>query len=135
MSPIQIELINRSWDKLAWNSSRLVSSFHVHLFNVDPDAQTLFVGDKGQKVTGMMSMIDVAIGLLDHWELFTRKLGDFGQRHVDYGVMELHYRGFGEALMLTLGEFLGPEFTPDTQDAWAEFYSLMAQSMIDGAKS
>jgi nitric oxide dioxygenase len=135
LNPIQIDLINRSWGQLEWKSPRLLSSFHIHLFNVDPDAQTLFVGDKGQKVTGMMSTIDVAVGLLEHWDLFTRKLRDFGRRHIGYGVQELHYAGFGEALMLTLGEFLGPDFTPDTQDAWRAFYDLMTQSMIEGSKA
>jgi hemoglobin-like flavoprotein len=135
LNQVQIELINRSWSQLAWNSPKLLSSFHIHLFNVDPDAQSLFVGDKGQKVTGMMSTIDVAVGLLEHWDLFTRKLRDFGKRHAGYGVVDLHYLGFGEALMLTLGEYLGADFTPDTQDAWRAFYGLMAKSMIEGSKS
>jgi nitric oxide dioxygenase len=92
------------------------------------------VGEKGAKVTGMMKVIDVAVGLLDQWELFIRALRDFGRRHVAYGVLEVHYQGFGEALMLTLGEYLGPDFTPDTQDAWSVFYGLMTESMIEGSK-
>jgi hemoglobin-like flavoprotein len=134
MTQNQIELISDSWSKLSWQSPKLVASFHVHLFNVDHDAQSLFSGDKGEKVTGMMKMIDVAVGLLDQWELFIRSLREFGQQHLAYGVLESHYLGFGEALMLTLGEFLGPEFTPDTQDAWEKFYGLMAKSMIEGSK-
>lgn len=134
MTPTQIDLIRSSWARLAWQSSQLVASFHVHLFNVDHEAQSLFVGDRGAKVTGMMKVIDVAVGLLDQWELFVRALRDFGQRHVGYGVQEVHYLGFGEALMLTLGEFLGPEFTPETRDAWTAFYGRMTQSMIEGSR-
>lgn len=135
LTPHQIDLVTQSWSKIAWQSSTLVSKFHVHLFNRDHEAQSLFVTDNGHKVTGMMKVIDVAIGLLDQWELFGRSLRDFGRRHVAYGVQEVHYRGFGDALMLTLGEILGPEFTADTQEAWAAFYDLMAQSMIEGSKA
>lgn len=135
MTHNQIELISNSWSKVAWQSPELVSRFHIHLFNRDHEAQSLFVSDNGAKVTGMMKVIDVAIGLLNQWELFVRSLRDFGRRHVAYGVRESHYLGFGDALMLTLGEFLGPDFTPDTQDAWAEFYGLMSQSMIEGSKA
>lgn len=134
MTPNQIKLINDSWAKLSWQSPKLVESFHVHLFNVDHDAQSLFSGDKSKKTTGMMAMIDVAVGLLNQWELFIRALQRFGQRHVAYGVLPSHYVGFGEAFMLTLREFLGSEFTPDIQDAWREFYNLMIKSMIEGAQ-
>jgi nitric oxide dioxygenase len=112
MTRNQIELISHSWSKVAWQSPGMVSKFHIHLFNRDHEAQSLFVSDNGAKVTGMMKVIDVA-----------------------YGVLDSHYPGFGDALMLTLGGFLGPDFTPDTQDAWAEFYGLITQSMIEGSKT
>lgn len=135
MTQNQIELISNSWSKVAWQSPDLVSKFHVHLFNVDYEAQSLFVSDNGHKVTGMMKVIDLAIGRLGQWELFARSLHEFGHRHIAYGVQESHYQGFGDALMLTLAEFLGPEFTPETRDAWTEFYNLMSRSMIEGSKT
>lgn len=135
MNPHQIELISQSWSKVAWQSSDLVSRFHINLFNVDYAAQSLFVSDNGNKVTGMMKLIDVAVGLLDQWELIVRALRELGQKHKAYGVLEPHYPSFGGALMLTLAEILGPEFTPDTRDAWAEFYELITRSMIEGSKN
>ena len=135
MTPYQIELISKSWSKVAWLSSDFVSRFHVHLFNVDFAAQSLFVTENGNKVTGMMKLIDVSVGLLDQWELIVRTLRELGQRHKAYGVLEPHYPSFGDALLLTLGEILGPEFTPDTREAWAEFYRLITYSMVEGSKT
>lgn len=134
MTQTQIDLIRDAWSKLSWQSPQLVSSFHVHLFNVDHEAQSLFVSGNSEKVTGMMMVIDVAVDMLDEWDEFVQTLNDFGRRHRAYGVAASHYAGFGDALMLTLGEFLGSEFTPDAQDAWNGFYQRMAKSMLDGAK-
>ena len=134
MTPTQIKLISESWEELSWKTPNFVASFHVHLFNVDHEAQSLFSSGKGEKIAGMMKVIDVAIGLLDQWELFTRSLREFGQRHIAYGVLESHYLGFGDAFMLTLDEFLGSDFTPETRDAWQDFYRLMTKSMIKGSK-
>lgn len=135
MTQTQIDLIRDSWSKVSWQSPKLVSRFHVHLFNVDHEAQSLFVSGNSNKVTGMMMVIDVAVGMLDQWEHFVQALRDFGRRHVAYGVAESHYVGFGEALMLTLRDFLGAEFTPETQAAWRAFYQRMTQSMLEGSKT
>ena len=91
----QIPLVKNSWAQLAWQSPNMVSSFHVHLFNVDHEAQALFTSGKGEKITGMMMAIDVAVGMLDQWEQFVQTLHDFGRRHIAYGVQERHYEGFG----------------------------------------
>jgi hemoglobin-like flavoprotein len=135
MTQNQIDLIRDSWSKVSWQSPQLVSSFHLHLFNVDHEAQSLFVSSNSNKVTGMMMVIDVAVGMLDQWEQFVQALRDFGRRHVAYGVSESHYAGFGKALLLTLREFLGASFTQETQEAWGAFYQRMTQSMLEGAKT
>lgn len=135
MTQNQIDLIRDSWSKVSWQSPQLVASFHVHLFNVDHEAQSLFVSGNSNKVTGMMMVIDVAVGMLDQWENFVQTLRDFGRRHVVYGVSESHYAGFGDALLLTLRELLGSEFTHEAQAAWRAFYQRMTHSMLEGSKS
>lgn len=135
MTQSQIDLIRDSWSKVSWQSPQLVSSFHLHLFNVDHEAQSLFVSGNSNKVTGMMMVIDVAVGMLDQWEHFVQALRDFGHRHVAYGVSESHYAGFGQALFLTLREFLGASFTQETQEAWRAFYQRMTHAMLEGAKT
>jgi hemoglobin-like flavoprotein len=108
----------------------MVKKFHVHLFNSDPDAQSLFVGQNVDRITGILKFFDVAVGLLDDWNLLTEVLREMGVRHQNYGVMQSHYIGFGEALLLTLGDALGSKFTVDIQDAWHQFYRQMADLMV-----
>ena len=57
-----------------------------------------------------------------------------GQRHVSYGVEFKHYESFAKALLATLKERLGATFTPQTEQAWAKTYSLLAEVMMKGAQ-
>ena len=41
-----------------------------------------------------------------------------GRRHVGYGVTDAHYDTVGGALLWTLEQRLGPEFTPDVKAPW-----------------
>lgn len=52
-------------------------------------------------------------------------------RHAGYGVQSGHYDTVGEALLWTLGQGMGEEFTPEVQTAWPEVYTLLAEVMQD----
>jgi hemoglobin-like flavoprotein len=58
-----------------------------------------------------------------------------GKRHVAYGVKPEDYDSVGAALLWTLEQGLGDDFTPDTKEAWATVYGLVATTMKDAAYS
>lgn len=61
-------------------------------------------------------------------------LRELGRRqHVAYGVRAGHYDPVGAALLWTLGQGLGPAFTDPVREAWTAAYTLVAQTMQDGA--
>jgi len=51
-------------------------------------------------------------------------------KHVGYGVVAGHYKPVGEALIWTLGQGLGDDFTPATKDAWLAAYGALSGVMI-----
>ena len=57
-----------------------------------------------------------------------------GQRHVSYGVEFKHYESVAKALLWTLKEGLKDAFTPETEQAWAKLYSILAEIMMRGAQ-
>ena len=65
----------------------------------------------------------------------TETLQAFGRRHIGYGVMHSDYDGAGEALLWTLEQMLGPRFTTEVRDAWAEAYRLLAATMRQASSS
>lgn len=51
-------------------------------------------------------------------------------KHVAYGVRNEHYKPVGDALLWTLEQGLGPDFTPEVRDAWVEAYAILSGAMI-----
>jgi hemoglobin-like flavoprotein len=62
-------------------------------------------------------------------------LQDLARRHVGYGVQEEHYATVGSALLQTLEQGLGDDFTPPVKAAWSAVYGVVADVMITAAKS
>lgn len=52
-----------------------------------------------------------------------------GKRHAGYGGTAAHYEPVGAALLWTLEQGLGPEFTPPIKAAWTEIYMTLADVM------
>jgi hemoglobin-like flavoprotein len=57
-----------------------------------------------------------------------------GRRHAAYGVRPEHYATVGEALIWTLEQGLGADFTPATRRAWTDAYASLAWAMIAAAE-
>ncbi len=57
-----------------------------------------------------------------------------GRRHGGYGVVDAHYTTVAEALLWTLEQGLGDDFTLETRSAWVAAYALMATVMQQGAR-
>jgi hemoglobin-like flavoprotein len=49
---------------------------------------------------------------------------------VSYGVEAEDYLAVGDILLASLGEVLGPRFTPEIRQAWAEAYTTAADTML-----
>jgi hemoglobin-like flavoprotein len=54
-------------------------------------------------------------------------------RHVDYGVRPGHYAPVGAALLWTLEQGLGADFTPEIAEAWRAAYGVLSTEMIQTA--
>jgi hypothetical protein len=77
----------------------------------------------------MLGFMGVAISMLDDLESLKNMLRQAGHRHAGYGALSSYYPALGEALLLTLEGALGSKFTPDTRQAWSEFYDFMSECM------
>ena len=57
------------------------------------------------------------------------------RRHVAYGVRPEHYQPVGAALLWTLEQGLGDQFTEETRAAWTHAYGTLAEVMIEAARA
>jgi len=133
MTEQQIDLVQKSYQKVDAISDTAAGIFYEKLFELDPELKsTLFrqtdIAEQGKK---LMSMIKMAIAGLSNLEKLVPAVQQLGQRHSQYGVEEKHYETVGSALIYTLGAGLGDEFNEDLNEAWVTCYTLLARTMKD----
>ena len=116
-------LVRESWARFEPIAVQSAPYFYDKLFELDPDASRLFartdMDAQGEKV---MSMFAEIVRTLDQPETLVAEVADLGRRHVQYGVHDSQYDSVGTALLWTLEQGLGDEFTPEIRDAWTEVY-------------
>ena len=130
----QKELVRSTWAMVAPISEDAARLFYNRLFEVDPSTMALFnhtnMAEQGKK---LMQMIQVVVASLDNLERVRTAVEHLGRRHVEYGVKEEHYDSVGTALLWTLEQGLGEQFTAEAKEAWSETYGLLATIMKDAA--
>ncbi len=131
MTPDHIARVQYSWKQVEPISAQAAELFYQNLFEMDPDLESLFTGDMTEQGGRLMSMIGSAVALLDTPEKLIPVVQQLGKRHAEYGVEASHYDTVGAALLKTLAEGLGPEFTDEVREAWTEVYKILAATMID----
>lgn len=129
MDPETIALVKDSWAKVLPISDAAGKLFYANLFEAQPSLRALFKGNIDEQAVKLMQMVNVAVRKLDEPEVLLPALEQLGKRHLGYGVQLEHYDAVGSALLKTLEQGLGPDFTPPVKTAWTSVYGVMAQVM------
>ena len=133
MTPNQIGLIKVTWDKVFPIADKAAELFYGKLFELDPELKPLFSGDMTEQGKKLMSTINLVVEGLENLEELVPAVQDLGVRHVGYGVKDEHYDTVAEALLWTLGQGLGDDFTDEVKEAWTAAYVVLATTMKDAA--
>jgi hemoglobin-like flavoprotein len=124
-----IDLVQASWAKVVPIKEVAGKLFYDNLFEADPTLRPLFKGDMEQQAAKLVLMINAAVNKLNDLGTLVPILQQLGQRHETYGVLPAHYATVGAALLKTLGQGLGGEFTGDVEQAWTDVYGVMVGVM------
>jgi hemoglobin-like flavoprotein len=128
----EIALVRSSWAKVSETADETGARFYQRLFQVHPELRRLFKGEMDEQGHKLMRMIDRAVGALGDTEPLDRVVRMMGARHSGYGVCDEDYAKFGAALLWTLEQDLGDDFTPATRAAWTTVYDDLADLMREG---
>lgn len=109
--------------------------FYTRLFLEHPGLRKLFPADMSSQHQKLISMLQVVVARLDHFDSLTTDLANLAQRHVQYGVVPEQYKYVGAALLWTLERSLGAGWTPEVADAWKTCYQMLSQAMINAVES
>jgi len=133
MTKQQVQLVQKTFMKVLPMSDMAAHLFYKRLFEIDPSLRPMFKGDMQEQGRKLMQMIGMAVQGLSVPGEITGLVADLGRKHVEYGVIDAHYDTIREALMWTLGQGLGADFTPELKMAWTEAYEFLATIMKDAA--
>jgi hemoglobin-like flavoprotein len=130
VSPTQIQLVQTTWKRLLPIQNEAARLFYDRLFALDPSARALFrSGDLREQGRKLTAMITTAVNGLNRIDTILPAVRELGGRHAGYGVTADHYETVGTALIWTLEQGLGDDFTPEVRAAWFDVYSLLANTM------
>jgi len=129
MTPEQAKLVTDSFRKLLPMLGVTADLFYYRLFEIAPEVRSLFPDDLIAQKKKFITMLSAMVLHLNEFEKIAPVVEDLGMRHANYGVIAKHYEPFGAALLWTLGECLGVDFTPPVRTAWTEAYKTLAGIM------
>ena len=132
-TPQQVQLVKQSFAKIAPIAEQAAGLFYGRLFETAPQLSPLFKGDIKAQGRKLMSTIALAVGSLQKMPELVPIIQDLGRRHIGYGVKDEHYDIVAEALLWTLDNGLGADFTPDVREAWISVYTTLADTMKNAA--
>jgi len=134
MIPQRRKLVTESWKSLAPNGALVGAIFYRRLFEIDPGLRPMFSAvTLDEQIHKLVTMLDLVVHWLDVPDKLVPVLKKLGERHSTYGVQDDHYGKVGAALIGTLEEGLGDEFTPELRSAWTEAFVLISSLMRRGA--
>lgn len=119
-------LITTSFAKVVPIADQAAALFYGRLFEIAPETKHLFLKtDMAEQGRKLMQMLSVVIGSLEHFDQLVPAIRSLGKRHISYGVTADQYTPVGEALIWTLGQGLGDEFTDEVRAAWLNVYTVI----------
>jgi len=134
VTPSQIAAVQKSFASVLPIAQQAGMMFYERLFAIDPKLRKLFSGDIAAQSEKLMQMIGTAVHGLHLPETIVPTFRALGIRHAGYGVSDADYDTVGAALLWTLEQGLGPNFTPEVKEAWTAAYNLLADTMKAAAR-
>ena len=101
------------------------------LFSIAPKLRALFPEDMTEQKQKLVAMLATAVGNLHQMHHIASAVQDLGKRHAGYGVTVADYEPVGAAVLWTLEQGLGTDFTPPVKEAWTEAYKTLAGVMTE----
>jgi hemoglobin-like flavoprotein len=127
----QIALVQSTFSQIGPMAETVAAMFYARLFEIDPSLRSMFKSDMRSQGQKLIQTLAVVVYALDRLEQIVPAVQALGRRHVDYGVKPEHYATVAEALLWTLEQGLGDDFTPEAKEAWTIAYSLLANTAIE----
>ena len=133
-SPDPVLLVQSSFHQIATRLNAFGKRFYAILFDRNPELRPLFKNDIALQTHMLTSMLSSLVKGLNRADEISGGLRALGERHCGYQATLAGYEKVANALLLTLEEFLGDDFTPEVRDAWISVFGTISGLMIEGTE-
>lgn len=131
MNEEQINLVKKTWKTFRDISPSVVGdAFYSKLFTDNPSLRQLFPKNMEEQYRKLMEMLSTIVARLGRFDEIKDDIAAMGLRHKQYGVRPGHYKLVGKALLWTLEQGLGIDWTQEAKEAWLLCYTRLADTMI-----
>jgi nitric oxide dioxygenase len=131
LAPSDIALVRRTLAQLDANADDVVTRFYDLLFDQAPALRPLFARNTAEAQAQMFrETLYLIVDHLDDAPWVARTLARLGERHAGYGVTAEMYAPVGDAVLATLAQSLGPDWTADVERAWERAYARIRDLML-----
>jgi hemoglobin-like flavoprotein len=132
---LAVETLRSSFERVIERSPNLTQRFYEVLFNKYPQTRRMFGRHSGAKQEKMLAdALTAVIDNLENAPWLSSTLMGLGGKHAGYGVTDEMYAWVGDALLFTLAEAEGEDWTPDVAQAWIAAFGAIASLMQEGAR-
>lgn len=136
MTASQIQLVKKSWKIFQQIKPAVVSDvFYSKLFTDAPTLRKMFPKDMNQQYCKLMDMLNSIISRLERIDELKEDIAAMARRHEGYGARPAHYKIVGKALLWTLEQGLGNDYTTEVKDAWIKCYQTLADIIMKTTQS
>ncbi len=134
ISQDEIRMVQDSLSRLRHDFDARSMVFYQSLFSRAPELRVLFRDDLAGQGMKFMSTLDVIVKKLDHEEELIGRYKGLGEMHAAIGIKREHFVPMEEALIDTMRDALGDDFTPELETAWRRAYAVVSGNMIRRGK-
>lgn len=124
-----ITLVQQSLAQIMPEADKVAALLYRRLFELDPALRPLFPDDLTGHGRHFLAALQIGINGLSAAETIIPVIKQLGYRHAGAGVRGQDYHTFGLALLWTVAEILGADFTTEVAMAWNDAYCLLAGLM------
>ncbi len=113
------------------DEAAFAQEFYEELFSLAPEVRDLFsdrLSAQGTMITSMLQSITYTLSRPDHLRMGLKELG---KQHHGYGVQPAHYPVVKKALLTTIENRLGHEYTEEMESAWNKAIDTISDIMLD----
>ncbi len=134
ISERQIELVTSTFHEFSLLGNSGGIRFYERFFETTPHLSKLFDNDIERQAKMFLQALSVIVNSLSSTERAARVLKRLGDIHHSYGVEPDHYTLLGTALIETIRESLGDNFSDEANEAWTAAFRLISSVMISASE-